>query len=105
MPYKCEKMKIPAQYDRRNRVTPEMAETMQAMYKDGVSLHAIAKEFGVHRRTVKRHVIAGYAAAESAKRKQEKPWLKYYNSEYHREHIKNHRRYKRELELAGKLAE
>lgn len=105
MPYKCEKMKIPPGLDRRKRITPEMAETMRQMFADGYSLRAIAREFKVHHRTVKLHISPEYAAAEMERRKREKPWLKYYNSEYHREHIKNHRHYKRELELAGKLAE
>ena len=105
MPYKCEKKKIPAQYDRRNKITQEMADNMLAMYQDGFAIKAIAREFSVHPRTVKRHVIPGYAAAETEKRKQAKVWLKYYDREQRRLYMQNHRHYKRELELAGKLAE
>jgi predicted DNA-binding protein YlxM (UPF0122 family) len=105
MPYKCEKMKIPPGLDRRKHITPEQSETMRQMYADGFSMRAIAREFKVHHRTVKLHISPEYAAAEAERRKREKPWLKYYDKECQREYIKNHRHYKRELELAGKLAE
>lgn len=105
MPYKCEKKKIPAELNRRIKITQEIADNMRAMYQEGFAIKAIAREFNVHPRTVKRHIVPGYADAENKKRKQEKVWLKYYDREQRRLHMQNHRHYKRELELAGKLAE
>lgn len=105
MPYKCEKMKIPAELNRRKKITQEIADNMRAMYQDGFAIKAIAREFKVHPRTVKWYVIPGYADAENKKRQQAKVWLKYYDREQRRLYMQNHRHYKRELELAGKLAE
>ena len=105
MPYKCEKRKIPAELNRRIKITQEIADNMRVMYQDGFAIRAIAREFKVHPRTVKRHIISGYADAENEKRKQAKVWLKYYDREQRRLYMQNHRHYKRELELAGKLAE
>lgn len=105
MPYKCEKIKLPRSLDRRVRVTPEIAENMLAMYQAGSSLHAIAAEFGVDRKTVKRYVIPGYAEEQTEKARRRKYWLEYYDKDYHRASIKQHRRYKRELELVGKLTQ
>lgn len=104
MPYKCEKMKTPAQYDRRNKVTPEMAETMRQMFADGIPLRAIAREFKVHHRTVKLHINHEYAAAETQRRKIEKPWLRYYDTDQRRIVMRKYRQHKRDLELAGKLS-
>ena len=103
MPYKNRKMKIPRELDRRVRVTEEMSENMLTMYRDGASLHAIAREFGVDRKTVKRYVVPGYIEEMSAIRKARKPWLVYYDKDRWRELMKGHRHYKRELEKTGKL--
>ena len=103
MPNKCEKMRIPRELDRRRRVTPEMADHMRAMYADGVPLRAIAREFGVCHKTVKLNVDPEYRARQTEAMQTRKPWLLYYDRERWRELMKNHRHYKRELELAGKL--
>ena len=103
MPYKNRTLRIPSTLDRRRRVTEEMAENMLAMYRDGESLHSIAREFNVDRKTVKRFVIPGYAEAAAAKRKIDKPWLRNYDKDKWREYMRSHRHYKRELELADKL--
>lgn len=105
MPYKCEKKKIPAELNRRKKITQEQAEVMRLMHADGIALRAIARQFKVHHRTVKLHISPEYAAAESQRRRIEKPWRKYYDTEHNRLYMQNHRHYKRELELAGKLAE
>lgn len=103
MPYKNRFMHIPQTFDRRRVVNDEMQENMISMYRDGASLHAIAREFNVDRKTVKRYVVPGYKETEDEKQKNAKPWLEYYNREKHREYMKNHRRYKRKLELSNKL--
>ena len=81
-----------------------MMENMICMYRDGASLHAISREFNIDRKTVKRYVIPGYKETQAEKQKIAKTWLEYYDREKHREYMKNHRRYKRKLELSNKLA-
>lgn len=103
MPNKNVKMKIPRAFDNRVHVDAEMAENMRAMYRDGASLHAISREFGVDRKTVKRYVIPGYREALYADYKSRKPWIEYYDREVRRKYMRDHRKHKRELELAGKL--
>lgn len=103
MPNKNRLPHIPPAFDRRRIVTEEMAEEMLAMYRDGASLHSIAREFSVDRKTVKRYVIPGYKNTEYEKRNNAKVWLEYYDRDKHREYMRSHRRHKRELELSNKL--
>ena len=101
MPYKNRLQHIPTAYDRRRRVTDEMAENMLAMYRDGQSIHAIARAFGISFRAVKYHVIPGYKKEFSKYVNQYSK--RYYDRAKNRERVRLHREYKKQLELSNKL--
>ena len=103
MPYKCEKQHIPPELDRRRKFSDEAIENMIAMYRDGYSLRAIAREFNTHHKLVARYVIPGRKESITEKIRQRKPWLDYYDKDKNTAAIRKHRQYKRQLELAGKL--
>ena len=48
MPYKSEKIKLPAEYDRRRKLTDDQRDEIRHKYSTGAySLNALAMEYGV----------------------------------------------------------
>ena len=101
MSCKLDKLHIPPAFDRRRRVTDEMAENMIAMYRNGQSISSIAKEIGISYRAVKYHVIPGQKKEFSKYVNQYSK--RYYDRAKNRERVRLHREYKKQLELSGKI--
>ena len=103
MPYKSEKIKIAGtKYDRRIKLTPEQKEEI---YQNplGLSQRALAKEYGVSRRTIQ-FILDPNKLKENLKRREERGGtMQYYKPSEWAETIKEHRRYKQDLKVKGKI--
>lgn len=103
MPYKSQKIKIAGtKYDRRIKLTPEQKEEI-FQNKDGLSQRALAKAYGVSRRTIQ-FILHPKKLEENKKRREERGgWTQYYDPSTWPETMKEHRRYKQDLKLQGKI--
>lgn len=86
-------------YDRRKKLSDKDKEDIRKMYKQGESIHAIARAFeGICSRRMIQFVIYPERDARlKAIRSKEKGHLKYYDKDKHREAIKQWRRHKKQL--------
>jgi len=103
MPYKCEKLSIPKEYDRRRKLSDEDRAKIQELYGK-VSQRKLAKMFNVSRR-----LIQFIGDPNKKKRDLELRELRggskiYYQKEKHTKAIREHRQYKQELYLKGELS-
>mgnify|MGYP001945381854 FL=1 len=106
MPYKfeTERKRIPKEKDRRIKLTDEQREEIRKLYATGLySQRKLAKKFGVSRRTIV-FTIYPERLEENKKRRQECGGSKiYYDKDKHREYMRRHRQYKRQLAEKGEL--
>ena len=103
MPYKSEKIKLSEQQDRRVKITSVMKEEIRKKYSAGLfSLMDLAKEYNVSKKS-----ILLIVNPESKKKNDDhikSHWKDYKPSLEERNKImKEHRHYKQELYLKGKL--
>lgn len=103
MPYKSEKIKLSEQQDRRVKITSVMKEEIRKKYSTGLlSLMDLAKEYNVSKKS-----ILLIVNPESKKKNDDhikSHWKDYKPSLEERNKImKEHRHYKQELYLKGKL--
>ncbi len=100
MPSKLDKYRVGRNHDGRVRVTEEIRESIREL-KGKMTQRDVAEMFGVSRRTV--FWIWNPEAYDEykAKRKEEKPWRKYYETKKHTEYTRRHRDKKRELLARG----
>jgi DNA invertase Pin-like site-specific DNA recombinase len=105
MPYKSEKIKLKGMQDRRKKLTDEQREEIKKLYETGLhSLNALAKQFGVSKKTVL--LIVNKDSAEKAKRYRKEHWKEWQRTgKEWNEVVKEHRKYKHELYKNGKLKE
>lgn len=103
MPYKSEKIKIAGtKYDRRIKLTPEQKEEIFEN-KLGLSQRELAKEYGVSKRTIQ-FILDPSKLEENLKRRKERGGsMQYYKPSEWPEIMKEHRRYKQDLKLKGKI--
>jgi len=103
MPYKSEKIKIAGtKHDRRIKLTPEQKEEIY-QNKSGLSQRALAKEYGVSRRTIQ-FILDPEKLKENLKRREERGGtMQYYKPSEWAETMKEHRRYKQDLKLKGEI--
>lgn len=103
MPYKSEKIKLDPSQDRRRKLTEEQKEEIRRIYKSGVcGTRPLAKQFGVSRTTIQ--VIVNPHIAERHRRRVKDHWRDYRPSkEEWAATIREHRHYKHELYVQGKL--
>lgn len=103
MPYKSESIKLNPSQDRRRKLTEEQKEEIRRIYKSGVcGTRPLAKQFGVSRSLIQ--VIVNPQIAERQKKYRKEHWRDYKQpKEKWAETIREHRRYKQELYLKGKL--
>lgn len=104
MPYVSEKMRLSGLQDRRRRLTDEQKADIRKAYATGnTSYRALASQYHVDKSTI------GYIVSEDRAEK-----MRQYNKEHWRDHqedreahaktIREHRRYKHNLYVSGKLA-
>lgn len=103
MPYKCRDIKLPPEYDRRRKLTDEQRDEICHKYKTGeYSLNKLATEYGVSKK-----LILLTVNPESKRKNDERikdHWRDYAPDKEKRNEIaREHRAYKQELYLAGKI--
>ena len=98
MPYKFEtdKRKIPRELDRRVKLSLEDREKIKEYYGK-ISQRKLAKLFGVSRRLIQ------FIGDPEQYEKNKGIRRYYYDKDKHREYMKNHRRWKKQLNDKGKL--
>jgi hypothetical protein len=103
MPYKSEKIKIAGgKYDRRVKLTSEQKKEIHAN-ELGLSQRKLAVNYGVSRRTIQ-FILDPEKLKENLKRRKERGGSKqYYNKEEWVKTMKEHREYKQDLKLKGKI--
>lgn len=103
MPYKSEKIKLDPSQDRRRKLTEEQKEEIRRIYKSGVcGTRPLAKQFGVSRSLIQ--IIVNPNIAEKRKNRMKEHWRDYRpTKEEWAATIREHRHYKQELYLKGKL--
>lgn len=105
MPYKSEKIKLSERQDRRRKLTEDEKQRIREIYASGcIGQRPLAQMFGVSRSTIQ--VIVNPERAEAVRQRVKEHWRDYRPSkEEWAETMKEHRHYKQELYLKGKLEE
>ena len=106
MPYKSSKIKLPEKFDRRVKLTRRQKELIyHAFHNYTYTQNFLAKAFGVHRSSIR--FIINPEALERSKQiqKENKRWLYNKNKEGWAKTMREHRRYKQDLYLDGKIVE
>lgn len=103
MPYKSEKITISgSRHDRRRKLTEGQKQEIREN-KMGLSQRKLAAVYGVSRRTIT-FILDPEKLAENLKRRQERGGHKqYYDKEKHAHYMQNHRKYKQDLYVKGKI--
>ena len=103
MPYKSEKIKIQGTLkDRRRKLTDDEKEQIKGLYKDtGISIHSLAKDFNVSRRTIQ--FILFPDRNDRAKQRFKEHWKDYYDRKKLTAATREKRRYKQKLYLKGEI--
>lgn len=100
MPYAFEthKINLPVGKDRRVKLSPEQK---QAIFKSPATIsdRALAKEYGVNRRTIGFIRRPETLAANKLAREKRGGWKQYYDKDKHTDAIREHRRYKQTVIL------
>jgi hypothetical protein len=102
MAYQHLKLKIPKKYDRRIKLTDKERQEIKDLYGK-VSQRKLARMFGVSRRLIQFIGCPEKHRKNLLRRADSGGSAQYYNKDKWREQMKDHRRYKQELFLKGKL--
>lgn len=105
MPYKSNSIKLAPSQDRRRKLTDEDKREILRIYKTGVcGTRPLAKQFGVSKKTIQ--IIVNPAIAEKAKQYRKEHWRDYRpTKEEWAATMREHRHYKHQLYVEGKLKE
>lgn len=102
MPYKFEKKIIPAQHDRRRKLTDAQKAEIEHRYKaGGVSARQLATEYGVSKKLILL-IVNPEAKAKNDKYIKEH-WSDYYDKDKHRDAVRAMRAHKKDLDERGLL--
>ena len=102
MPYKFEKKIIPAQHDRRRKLTDAQKAEIEHRYKaGGVSARQLAAEYGVSKKLILL-IVNPEAKAKNDKYIKEH-WSDYYDKDKHRDAVRAMRAHKKDLDERGLL--
>lgn len=104
MPFRSEKIRLPETLDRRVKLTAvQKAEILHRYLAGGCSLRGLAREYGVSHKTVL--MIVNPESKARNDRRIKEHWKDYVESrEKHAATVREHRRYKQNLLLKGKLS-
>lgn len=105
MPYKSEKIKLVGLQDRRRKLTDQQKEEIKYLrLTKGLSLLTLARQFGVSKKLIL--LITNEKSAEKSKQRIKEHWREYQACKKDRADImREHRRYKQNLYLEGKLSD
>ena len=103
MPSIVDKIKLPPEYDRRRKLTDEQRDEIRHKYKTGeYSLSKLAIEYGVSKKLIL--LTVNPESKRKADERIKDHWREYaYTKEKRNEVAREHRAYKQELYLAGKI--
>jgi len=104
MPYKCEKLHIPKEKDKRRKLTEEDKSEIKKHYGK-ISQRKLAKIFCVSRRLIQFIGDPTKKERDLLLRKLRGGSAAYYNKNKHKDYMKKHRRRKQKLFLQGELNE
>lgn len=104
MPYKCEKLHIPKEKDRRRKLTDQEKIEIKGLYGQ-ISQRKLAKAYGVSRRLITFIGDPEKLKANLERREERGGSRIYYVKERYAKVMKKHRRWKQQLYLKGELEE
>lgn len=90
-------LRVPKDQDRRRKLSDSQKEMIKQLEASGQTKYAIAKAFGVSRRTIQFICDPLKLAENLAKRKERGGCKQYYDKAKHREYIRRHREHKRQI--------
>jgi hypothetical protein len=99
MPYKSEKIRLPAEYNRRRKLSDKDRADIKNLWAEGAAIRALARMYDVDKRLIQ--FILFPERQEAAKRNRD--WRDYYDKEKNTKAIREHRRYKQQLYKKGLL--
>ena len=105
MPYKSGKIIIAkTSFDKRVKLTDDDKKLIRKLRaEENLSQRVLARQFNVSRRLIQ-YVLDPEKLAENIRKRNERGGSKqYYDKEKHREYMKEHRRYKQNLYIKGKI--
>ena len=102
MPSIVDKKRVGIKNDRRVKLTGADRDYILAM-KGVQSIHSLANEFGVSRRTIQFILYPERLEANKAARIERGGWKQYYDKDNHRKSASEHREYKNKLVSEGKI--
>lgn len=103
MPFKSEKIKIEGtKYDRRVKLTQRDKDKILSL-RNKISIHDLAKMFGVDRRTIQFVLYPERQRRNIELREERGGSMIYYDREKQNAYTREHRQYKHELYLKGKI--
>lgn len=103
MPYKSRKIKIAGtKYDRRIKLTLAQKQEIYEN-KQGLSQRALAKVYSVSRRTIQFILVPDKLKENLKRRKERGGTMQYYKPDEWPAIQREHRRYKQDLKLKGKI--
>ncbi len=95
MPYKTDKQKLGSPFlSKRVKLLPCQKEMIKYWHELGTSIHGLAKMFKVNKRTIQFILFPERLELNKLHRKQRGGSKVYYDKDYHKEKIKEHRHYK-----------
>jgi IS30 family transposase len=102
MPRKSDKLVIgDEKLDRRVKLTTDDKVEIKRLHAEGKSIRGIARQYGVDKKAISYVLFPERIPQWRANR----DWRKYYDKEKWRETMKEHRAYKKQLLLEGKIGE
>jgi predicted DNA-binding protein YlxM (UPF0122 family) len=102
MPYvfEAKKIKLTEDEDSRRKIPTSEHDTIRSLYKNDVSINAIAKKYKVSRRLIQFILFPERAIAARG----ERTWKDYYDKDKNTEAIRKHRR-KKAAQIAKRAAQ
>ena len=103
MPRKSEKVKIEnTSFDRRCKLSQKQKDEIASL-KGTISTRGCAKLYEVDKRTIQFIWYPERLEQNKQKRQERGGWKQYYDKEKHTKAVREHRQYKQELYLEGKI--
>ena len=99
MPYKTDKLKIDNQFlDRRTKLIDCQKELIKYLFANSdISINGLARQFKVNKRLIQFILFPERQKKNLIDRKNRGGTMYYYDKDYHKEKMKEHRRYKHKI--------
>jgi len=105
MPFKSREIKLPREYDRRVKLSEEDKKNIVELYNKGLAIREIARTYEhiCTRRMIQFVIFPERALVVKEHYKENRLDGRYYKKERHTKAIREHRKYKQNLFLKGKI--